>query len=143
MNRDEFFTKVDAKLHKKTGANTSIETESQNRELVKQVISRLMPVVVSYRSKLQERGINADVDSSPAGISITLRYKDGDHNELQIGSISKSSILELKTSLVESGQAYVTTKTYDYDKWNDSIFETKLQKLIDNFLLYADKHGGI
>jgi hypothetical protein len=144
VNADDFFTKVDARLHKETETDAaSLKTASNNRELLEQVIARLIPLVASYEAKLRERGINTEVDSHPTGISITLRYKDGGHDELYIGGIPKSSLIELKTSFIEDGQNYTTTKSYDHSKWQDSIFEVKLQRLIEKFLLYADKHGGI
>ena len=144
MNTDNFFTKVDAKLRKETETDAaSLKTAAKDREFLEQVIARLMPLVAYYEAKLKERNIDTEVDSRPASISITLRYKDGNHDDLCIGDIPKSSLIELKTTLIEKGQWYTSTKTYNYSKWQDSFFEAKLQKLIENFLLYADKHGGI
>ncbi len=144
MNADEFFTKVDAKIRKEAGADAaSKKTASGNRELLEQIIARLTPLAASYEAKLKERGINIEVEGRPTGISIAMRYKDGSRDELHIGGISKSSLIELKASLIEDGQRYTTTKTCDYGEWQDSIFEARLQKLIESFLLYADKHGGI
>lgn len=144
MNTNDFFAKVDARLHKESETDAdSQKAASKDREFLEQVIARLMPLVASYEAKLKERGINTEVDSHPTGISITMRYKDGGHDELYIGGIPKSALIELKTSLIEDGQRYTTTKSYDYSKWQDSIFEAKLQKLIEKFLLYADKHSEI
>lgn len=142
MNTDDFFAKVDAKLRKETDA-ASLKTASKDREFLEQIIARLMPLVASYEAKLKERDIDTEVDSRPASISITLRYKDGNHDDLSIGSVPKSSLIELKTTLIEKGQWFTSSKTYNYSKWQDSFFEARLQRLIENFLLYADKHGGI
>ena len=142
MNADEFFAKVDARLHRETGADAR-KTASGNREFLEQVIARLTPLAASYQARLRERGINIEVDGRPASISVTLQYKDGNHDELHIGGVPKSSLIEMRASLIEDGQRYTTTKTYDHDKWQDSIFEARMQRLIDGFLLYVDKHGGI
>jgi hypothetical protein len=144
VNTDDFFAKVDAKLRKETEADAaSLKTASQDREFLEQVIARLMPLVAYYEAKLRERDIDTEVDSRPASISITLRYKDGNHDDLSIGGVPKSSLIELKTTLIEKGQWFTSSKTYNYSKWQDSFFEAKLQRLIENFLLYADKHGEI
>ena len=144
MNTDDFFAKVDAKLHKETETDAaSLETASKNREFLEQVVTRLMPLVASYEAKLKEREIDTEVDGHQTGISITLRYKDGNHDDLSIGGVPKSSLIELKTTLIEKGQWFTSSKTYNHSKWQDSFFETRLQRLIENFLLHADKHGGV
>lgn len=144
MNTDDFFAKVDAKLRKETETDAaSLKTASKDREFLEQIIARLMPLVASYEAKLKERDIDTEVDSRPASISITLRYKDGNHDDLYIGGIPKSSLIELKTTLIEKDQWYTSTKSYNSSKWKDDFFEDRLQRLIENFLLYADKHGGI
>ena len=144
MNHDDFFTKVDAKLRKETATDAaSLETVSKGREFVKQVIARLIPVAASYEAKLKERGLDTKVDSSPTGITVTLRYKDGCRSELHVGGIPNSGLIELNTSYIEDNQTYDATKSYNSSKWQDGFFEDRLQRLIENFLLYADKHGGI
>jgi hypothetical protein len=144
VSNDDFFAKVDTKLRKETATDAaSLETASKNREFVKQVIDRLTPVAASYETKLKERGINTKVDSSATGITVTLRYQDGCRNELYVGGLPKSQLIELNTSFIEDNQTYAATKSYDHSKWQDGFFEAKLQRLIDDFLFYADKHGGI
>lgn len=144
MKHDDFFTKVDAKLKKGTAPNAaSLETESKNREFIKQIIARLTTVAASYEAMLTKRGINTRVDSSPTGITVSLRYKDGDHNQVYVGGVPNSDLIELNTSYIEGSQTYAATKSYNSSSWQDDFFETRLQGLIDIFLLHADKHGGI
>ena len=144
MNHDDFFTKVDAKLRKETATDAaSLETASKGREFVKQVIDRMIPIATSYEAKLKERGIDTKVDSSATGITVTLRYKDGCRDELYVGGLPKSHLIELNTSFIEDNQTYAATKSYNSSNWQDGFFEDRLQRLIENFLLYADKHGGI
>jgi len=144
VNHDDFFTKVDAKLRKETATDAaSLETASKGREFVKQVIDRMIPIATSYEAKLKERGIDTKVDSSATGITVTLRYKDGCRDELYVGGLPKSHLIELNTSFIEDNQTYAATKSYNSSNWQDGFFEDRLQRLIENFLLYADKHGGI
>ena len=143
MNRDEFFSKVDTKLSKENKADAaSLETAAQDREFIKRVVAKLKPVAVSYHAKLKERGLNAGLDSSATGITITLRYKDGCRDELYVGGMPNSCLLELNTSYIENTQTYAATKSFNSDRWQDEYYEDRLQRLIENFLLYADKHGG-
>ena len=144
MNNNSFFAKVDASLRKESATDTAPqESAAKGREFAKQVITRLVPVAISYDAKLKERGIDTKMDSSATGITITLRYKDGCRNELYVGGIPKSHLIELNTSYIEENQTYAATKSYNSSKWQDGFFEDRLQRLIENFLLYADKHGGI
>jgi hypothetical protein len=144
VNHDDFFAKVDAGLHKETETDAaSRETASKDREFVKQVITKLIPIAASYEAKLKERGIDAKVDSSATGITVTLRYKDGCRSELYVGGLPKSHLIELNTSYIEDNQTYSATKNYNSSRWQDGFFEDRLQRLVENFLLYADKHGGI
>lgn len=144
MNNDDFFNKVDAKLRKENATDTaSRETASKDGEFVKQVIAKVTPVAVSYQAKLKERGIDTKMNSSPTSITITLQYSDGCRNELYIGGLPNSGLIELNTSYIEDNQTYAATKSYNSTKWQDGFFEDRLQRLIENFLLYTDKHGGI
>lgn len=144
MNRDDFFNKVDTKLSKENTADAaSQETAEKDREFIKRVVAKLKPIAVSYHAKLKERGLNAGLDSSATGITITLRYQDGCRDELYVGGVPNSGLLELNTSYIENNQTYASTKSYNSDRWQDDFYEDRLQRLIENFLLYAEKHGGM
>ena len=144
MNKDDFFNQVDTRLRKETKADAAaLETTAKDREFVKQVVARLAPVAASYEKKLRERGINTKVDKSVTGVTVTLTYKDGCRNELYIGGLPNSGLIELNTSYIEDNQTYAATKSYNSDRWQEGFYEDRLQKLIENFLLYAEKHGGI
>jgi hypothetical protein len=147
MNTDDFFTKVDAKLQKQPQSNTSVsKTALKNREFLEKVIARLGPIASAYQVKLKERGIDAEVSNDEAGMSITLHYKGGGYRKLHIGGERESYRIEFSTEFTsDDGTIYTATDrlSHDYSNWQDSIFEAKLQKLIDDFLLLANKHGGI
>ena len=142
MNHNDFFAKVDASLRKETDA-AALESAAKGLEFVKQVIARLTPVAASYEAQLKKRKINAKADYSPTGITFTLRYKDGDENELYVGGVTGSDLIELNTSYTESDNKYAATRSYNSIKWSDDFFEIRLQRLIDDFVRYEDKHSGI
>jgi hypothetical protein len=147
MSVEDFFSKVDATLSKVAEAQmTARSMADQNRQFLETVIVRLSPTVFAYKEKLRERGIYAEVDSYPTAITFTMRYKDGGHHGLRIGGKLESNLIEVTTSFTsDDGKNYTSTDggSYDSANWNDSIFEAKLRKCIEDFLFYADRHGGL
>ena len=145
MSTDDFFTKIDAQLKKDSEANAAAATTAaENRQFLEQVIARLNPTVNAYVSKLKKRGINVEIDQYPAEIRIRLRYKSGDYQGLSIGEDVKSNRIELRTLFREDKKSYISSDTtYDQSSWEDSIFINGLQKLIEDFVSDANKHGGI
>lgn len=146
MNSDEFFANVDVKLSKSAEADAaSKNAASENREFLGAVIARLTPITSSYKAKLKERNIQVEVQSYPTGISFTLRYKDGGYRALNIGGRLEDNRIEITTlSTNDDGRNYKSSSGASYDKnnWKDSVFEVELQKCINDFLFYADRHGG-
>lgn len=147
MKSDDFFVSVDTKLSKSAEADTASKSAaSENREFLEEVVARLAPIVSPYKARLKERNIHVEVQSYPAGISLTLRYKDGGHRGMSIGGRLENNRIEITTSFTnDDGRNYTGTSgaTYDKNNWKDSIFEDELQKCINDFLFYADRHGGI
>lgn len=147
MKSDDFFTNVDSKLRKISEAEAaSKDKAAENREFLQEVIARLAPVGSSYKAKLKERNIHAEVQSYPAGLSFTLRYKDGGHRGLSIGGSLETNRISITSSFTnDDGRNFTSTNgaTYDKSNWKDEVFEEQLQKCIEDFLFYADRHGGI
>ena len=144
MNTDDFFTKIDAQLKKGSEANAAATTAAKNRKFLEQVIARLSPTVNTYVSKLKKRGINVEIDQYPAEIRIKLRYKSGDYQGLSIEEDVKSNRIGLRTLFREDRKSYISSDTtYDQSNWEDSIFMDSLQRLIEDFVSSANKHGGI
>jgi hypothetical protein len=143
MNTDDFFTKVDAQLKKESEVNAAA-TAAKNRQFLEQVIARLNPTVNTYVSKLKKRGINVEIDQYPTEIRIKLRYKSGDYQGLSIGEDVKSNRIGLRTLFREDHKSYISSDTtYDQSNWEDCIFMGSLQRLIEDFVSSANKHGGI
>jgi hypothetical protein len=144
MNTDDFFTKIDAQLKKESEVNAAATTAAKNRQFLEQVIARLNPTVSTYVSKLKKRDINVEIDQYPTEIRIKLRYKSGDYQGLSIGEDVKSNRIGLRTLFREDRKSYISSDTtYDQSNWEDSIFMDSLQRLIEDFVSSANKHGGI
>lgn len=144
MNREEFFSSIDAKISR---ANIgAVDIPAENQAFLETVVARLQPVVASYQARLAERQICAEVMTSPASLSFTLRYRDGGHYGLTLDGHLDDKRIEITAHYTnDNGRNYVSTGgvTYGRDNWQDSIFEDALQKCIDDFLFYAGRHGGI
>ena len=147
MKIDDFFASVDSTLRKTSEAETaSNEKAAENYELLQEVVARLAPVVSSYMEKLKERNINADVQNSPASLSLTLRYSDGGHRGLSINRSLKTNEISITSSFTnDDGKNYTSTNGTAYDKsnWKDDVFVEQLHRCIEDFLIYANRHGGI
>lgn len=147
MNREEFFSSIDAKISRASRAETNPRNlPAENQAFLETVVARLQPLVASYRTKLEERQIVAEVKSFPACISFTLRYRDGGHCGLTLDGRLDDRRIEITAHYTnDNGRNYVNTGgvTYGKENWQDSIFEDALQKCIDDFLSYAGRHGGI
>lgn len=144
MNREEFFSNIDAKISR---ANVStVDIPAENQAFLETVVARLQPVVASYQARLAERKINAEIKVSQASISFTLHYRDGGHCGLTLDGHLTDWRIEITAHYTnDNGRNYVNSLgiTYGRDNWQDSIFEEALQKCIDDFLFYAARHGGI
>lgn len=147
MNREEFFSSIDAKISGATRSRTQEpERTAESRAFLEAVVARLQPVVATYQAKLEERKILTEVKSFPGSISFTLRYRDGGHCGLTLGEHLDDHRIEISTHYTnDNGRNYVSGcgLTYGPDNWQDSIFEDALQKCIDDFLCYSARHGGI
>lgn len=147
MKSDDFFANVDSKLRKISEAEAaSNDRSAENREFLELVVARLAPIVSSYKAKLKERNLHAEVQSYPTGISFTIRYKDGGHHGLSIGGSLETNRITMTSSFTnDDGRNYTSTNgaTYDKSNWKDELFEEQLQKCIQDFLFYADRHGGV
>jgi len=146
MSVEDFFSKVDGTLNKAAETKAaSQDAAAQNREFLEAVIARLSPLATAYKAKLRERGIHTELDSYPTGINFTMRYNDGGHHGLRIGCTLERNRIEITSSFTsDDGKNYTSTDgaSYDSTNWNDNIFESKLQKCIEDFLFYAERHGG-
>jgi hypothetical protein len=147
MSIDDYFGKFDGKMGAIANTQTKAqEVKSKNEKFLEEFISRLAPMVSTYKAKLKERGVNADVESHPTGISFTLKYKDGGHRATHIGRDSKTSRIEITTFFTDDNHKnYRSTdgNSHDQNSWQDEFFELSLQRCIDDYLFYADRHGGI
>lgn len=143
---DDFFDKVDAKLSsdaaKKQAAN---DLNARNREFSKKAISEVYPLAVEYKKKLVERGIHVELNGSETGFSFKAFYADGGHNGLEVYPTLETGEIQFHSIYTnDDGRNHRGTDAARYNEknWTPKEFEVRLKKSIDDFLFYADRHGG-
>jgi hypothetical protein len=147
MSIDDFFKNVDSNLeamHRSASAAQS--AAEKNMAFARQLIERLTPIARAYEDQLKERRIRVKLSASEDGIFFRLEYKNGHHYALALNTEGKLNRLEIKSHFTnEGGKNYVSTTgaTYDENNWNDSVYTEQLEKCIQDFLFYANRHGGV
>jgi hypothetical protein len=147
MSTDDFFSKIDAKIGNISDAEkANVDKREKNYAFLKTLNERVTPIAESYKTKLQERGIFADVRSNDYGFSFELKYKNGGYRRLELGyDFDTKNITFSDHYTNDDGKNYKTLggQALDETNWNDSLFEKRLQKCIEDYLFYADRHGGV
>lgn len=146
MNIDDFFSKVDTTLQKTTEAEGTVrQAATTNEAFLREAIARLAPLFSTYKDKVRARGLYAMVEAYPTALAFVMRYRDGGHHTLHIGGELKTSRLQIRTFYTnDDGKDFHSTdgKSFDSSTWKDSLAESRLQTCIEDFLFYADRHGG-
>lgn len=146
MSADDFFSKVDKKIKAAKETQASVKADaSEGLDFLKEVVSRLTPMAASYAAKLQDRGIKVNLKSTAFSITFSLVFNDGGHHALILGSSSPSNRLEITGDYTNDDGRDFTSRdgtSYDSKNWKDDIYEEKLKKCIEDFIFYADRHGG-
>lgn len=123
------------------------ETLTQERELLSDIIDSLVPEVETYKNGLLERGIHAEISSSSRHLSFNMKYKDGGKHELLLSETERFdgrySITTFSTN--DDGRTFSSTNgaSYSSTTWSNDNFIQALERHINNFLFYANRHGGL
>jgi hypothetical protein len=144
---DEFFDKADKKLASLRAAAQAAKTARDvNLEFAQRVFPEIASIAQSYKKKLLERGIHVEISGNDRGLTFNMMYADGGHRGLMVYPEIESNRIQFHTIYTnDDGRDMTGTDGVSYNEsgWKDGIFEQKLQKAIDDFLSYADRHGGI
>lgn len=147
MDDDEFFGSVDAKLGAKKKEHDAREDKrTQNLEFAKQAAADAQPIAERYVEKLRERGITAKVERSELGLSFKLRYADSGIWNLTLSPNVDTGKLEFHGEYTnDDGRRFGSwdAMSYDENTWSAETFTKKLQKHIEDYVFYADRHRGV
>ncbi|MHA3117517.1 hypothetical protein E0H86_11525 [Acinetobacter sp. ANC 4635] len=142
----DFFSKIDAQIVKQQKIKSEVGmTKEQNEVFFSNVVQRLTPVLEEYVQQLTERKIKVTHLSKPTYMSIELKYRDGGHYCLSLGTnITTGRIEFTKFFTSDDGKNYTSTDGISYTgtTWDDSIFTKQIENLIQDFVYYADRHQG-
>ncbi len=143
----DFFSKIDQQIDQQKDAKKSDELQKKNNEeFASQVITRLLPILEEYIAELKQRNIKVRYSSNSRSISLELLYRNGGYNSLVMNSSFDTGRIEFKNFFTnDDGKKYESTdgSSYDENTWKDDIFKKKIEKLIEDFVNYSSRHGGL
>lgn len=142
----DFFSKIDSEIVKQKQAEQSRKAASgRNSEFFREASARLAPILEEYAAKLKERGMNVTHSANDQYVWLELKYADGGHRSIAAHTNTDSGRIEFEEHFTDDdGKNYksVTGQSYDQSTWADGIFVSKLEGMIENFVIYAPRHGG-
>jgi hypothetical protein len=149
MAGNSFFKGVDEKIgRQKQEQIEENETLVQERERLSEIIESLVPEVETYQNRLIERGIHAEISSSSRHLSFNMKYKDGGKHDLLLSETERFdgryAIMTFSTS--DDGRTFRSTNgssSYNSASWSNDHFIQALERHINDFLFYANRHGGL
>ena len=145
---DDFFSSLDNKISElKTGEQEARERELADRAAAEEAIAAMHPVANDYAAKLRERGISAKVSGSNKGITFEMRWADNAEHGLSVYPDLASGRLKLirNSTSHTDGRRFSSTDgmMYAAGQWAPDRFEAALKGIIEDYMFYAPKHGGI
>lgn len=145
---DDFFSGLDNKLTElKTNEQEAQERERANRAAAEDAIEAMHPVANDFAAKLRERGMSAKVSGSRKGLTFEMRWADnGEHGLSAYPDLSSGRLKLIRTSTDHTdGRRFSSTDgmMYAAGQWSPDRFEAALKSIIEDYIYYAPKHGGI
>lgn len=147
MSFEDFFKKIDAEVSKERAENISAEeAKNQRKEFLKELVSNMAPIAISYGEELVKRGVIVEVNPHPYSIIFSMKKKDTNYKHtLVMGEDNKSNgfITFECHSTNDDGKPYTSTSgsQYSQNNWEDKIFTEKLEKEIEHFFFYSKRHN--
>jgi len=140
----DFFSKLDdkiAELRQDQALNENCQSAS--REFFEMKIPELLPKVEDFVAELVKRDIQAENTSGNRRLGLKLTYRNRNTIELNFVIDHSSGRLIHKTNHWDSKRWYSENGSYEIDNWKDSILESSMKALVNDYLLMAKKYGGI
>lgn len=148
MNAEDFFTKVDKKMDSIDEAEAAEKTAAAELQaFMKRAIEDFSPTLQSYVDQIKKRGIRCESNCNGHSFSITLYFKDGGKHGLTFSQEYRSSLGAYSFNghfTNDDGKDYTSTdgSQITQSNWSADDAERRIQKVIEDFLFYADRHGG-
>lgn len=145
---DDFFNALDKKIGDLNAKQqASAAQKDADSAFSEEAILEMHTVARDYVAKLKDRGITARVSGNERGIRFEMRWADNaDHGLAVYPDIDTGRLKIIKNSTDHSDdRRFQSTdgRLYGRADWDSSKFESALQSVINDYLFYADKHGGV
>lgn len=144
MNRDNFFKQMEAKA---AAIAQKKEQEIAKKQQVVANLKEALPlaerIAKEYSSKLDSLGIANEVSVTEYFFSFKVFFNDGGHHGVQL--FEDKGYMKLQSTFTnDDGKNFTATDGSHFTSipWSEKAFEDFLQKEIDSFFFYADRHGG-
>lgn len=148
MSAEDFFKKVDKKIESIDEAEAAEKTAAKELQaFMKKAIDEFSPTLQSYADRIKARGIRCESNCNGHSFSIILYYKNGGKHGLTFSQEYRSRIGAYSFNghfTNDNGKNYTSTdgSQITQSNWSTEDAERRVQKLIEDFLFYADRHGG-
>jgi hypothetical protein len=145
---DDFFGELDKKIG---GLNAKEQAKAAQKAaeaaFSEKAIADMHPVAQQYVEKLRERGITARVSGSESGLTFEMRWADSADHGLTVYPDLETGRLKIVRNSTDhtDGKRFRSSDglTHGEADWEPSKFEGALKSVINDYMFYADKHGGI
>jgi hypothetical protein len=145
---DDFFGELDKKI---SDLDAKQQARAAQRDadtaFSEKAIAEMHPVARVYIEKLRERGITARVSGNERGLTFEMRWVDNADHGLSVYPDLDTGRLKITRNSTDhtDGKRFRSTdgRLYGETDWKPSTFENALKSVINDYLSYAEKHGGI
>lgn len=144
----DFFKDLDGKINgMNIAAVAKINKRPNDQAFSEKAILAMHSLADYYAKKLGERGITATVSGNERGIKFEMRWADRAGHGLSVLPDIVNGQLKLTRNSTDhtDGKRFRSTngRTYNEKTWPAEMFESSLKSIIDDYLYYASRHGGI
>jgi hypothetical protein len=139
LDKANFLKKIDHQLAQSEGARMEVQEERYRlRDLRKQIVVQVLPILEGYRIELEKRGIGVDLQARADGVAFELCYAEGGYYGFELGE-SGFSRKYTEAGVHHAGESCGPPLTSNFDL---ADFEQFVQNTIEGFLTNASHYGG-
>lgn len=146
MSTNDFFKKMDEKIKSIKAKNESHKINKTKIEtFFEKAIQDISTLLEEYEKGLKDRNISCELSIQKTGFSLKMYYPNGDHRSIRFGREidPKLEFYRFVSSFTnDDGKNYDSTDGVPITEgnWSKELVEKKIQKEIEDFLFYSDRH---
>lgn len=125
----------------------NLDKEKELETFFEQKIKSITPLLREYDQRIKNRKINCALSIHKLGFSVRMYFKDGCYHELTFDCEKDPKYLFFSFKRIfnsEDGNNCFSTDGVSITSrnWSKKLVSEKIEKEIEDFLFYADRHGG-